>query len=73
MKNWKTTLFGVLTGLPLILHQMGINVGHIGSVDVLTAISAVAATLMGLYAKDANVTGGTTLNSGAAPSTPVGH
>jgi hypothetical protein len=58
MKNWKTTLFGVLFGVPTLLHSMGINLGHIGSADFLTLIQAATATALGYCAKDNNVTGG---------------
>jgi len=54
-KSWLTSLFGILTGVPLLLHQSGVSVGHIGSGDWLSAISAVGAVLLGLSAKDANV------------------
>jgi len=52
MKNWKTSLLGSLAGLPMIIE------GAI-SKDWGKVITGVAAILLGLFAKDANVTGGT--------------
>ena len=63
MKNWKTSLAGLFAGLPLLLHMMGISIGHVGNGDVLTAISAVAVTVLGVLSKDKNVTGGTVANN----------
>jgi hypothetical protein len=52
MKNWKTTLSGILSASGQLLPFFGIpaDVGH--------AISVVGLFLMGLFAKDSNVTGG---------------
>jgi hypothetical protein len=57
-KNWLTSIFGLLAGIPLLLHQSGVTVGHLGSGDWLTLISAIGAAGLGLSAKDHNVTGG---------------
>lgn len=74
MKNWKTTLFGVMAALPALLHAVGIaGIGHVGSVSVDTAIGAVGTALLGWYAKDKNTTGGNVLNDNSASNTPVGH
>lgn len=55
MKNWKTTLAGALTALGLTLSANSDNTLHlIGQVA-----TAVGALLLGLSAKDNNVTGGT--------------
>jgi hypothetical protein len=63
MKNWKTTLFGILAALPALLHSVGVaGFGHLGSVSIDTAISSVGVLLLGWFAKDKNVTGGTTPN-----------
>ncbi len=59
MKNWKTTLFGVLAGLPMLLGGIGVHFGHLGVVSVDQAIGGVGALLLGFFAKDHNVTGGT--------------
>jgi len=58
MKNWKTTLFGFLTGLPVLLHSVGVpNIGHIGNGDFLSLLSGIGAILTGYFAKDKDVTG----------------
>lgn len=60
MKNWKTTLSGLLIGLPLAIdaistaYTSGIFYGKSG----LELLVAVGAVLFGAYAKDHNVTGG---------------
>lgn len=51
-KNWLTSLFGILAGAPLLLHQTGITFGHLGSGDWLTFISALGAAGLGLSAAD---------------------
>lgn len=60
LANWKTTLFGVLTGGPVIVCQLFhvCSVGHVGSTDWLAIISGIGTMLMGAYAKDNDVTGG---------------
>jgi hypothetical protein len=59
MKNWKTTASGALAALPqligLILPIFGVNVPP----EILTATSTLGLFLIGLFAKDRNVTGGT--------------
>ena len=63
--NWKTTLFGVLAGIAQItpvLTGEGIHVGHWGGSDFLQIGGGIATLLLGLYAKDKNVTGGTIQN-----------
>lgn len=55
VKNWKTTLFGALTAAGLGMSQASdATVSLIGKI-----LSVVASALMGLFAKDNNVTGGT--------------
>ena len=59
VKNWKTTLAGLVVGIPLILHGSGVDhVGHVGSTDWLGIVSGIGALFMGAYSKDHNVTGG---------------
>jgi len=58
MKNWKTTLFGVLAALPSFLHGAGVHVGHVGQGDWLTFVQGLLVAGLGLAAKDSNVTGG---------------
>lgn len=63
-KNWKTTLAGIITGIPLLLHSVGVgSVGHFGNTDWLTLIGGLGAVLTGAVAKDHDVTGGTKPNS----------
>lgn len=52
MKNWKTTVSGILGALGTILPMFGIQA------EVGQAISVLGIALMGLFAKDSNVTGG---------------
>lgn len=68
MKNWKTTLSGVLAAVGLVLTHIP-ETSAIG--NVLTALGTL---FVGLTAKDSNVTGGTTpQNGGTIPMTaPVG-
>lgn len=53
IKNWKTSLIGVATFAIAVLH---VFVPEIPGPDIATAVSAL---LLGLAAKDGNVTGGT--------------
>jgi hypothetical protein len=60
MKNWKTTLFGVLgavANIAPVLHSAGITVGHWGGSDFLQVGAGISALLLGYYAKDKDVTG----------------
>lgn len=60
MKNWKTTVFGILAAVPTLLHVVGVQgIGHIGAVSIDQAAAAIGALFLGFYAKDKNVTGGT--------------
>jgi len=52
--NWKTTLAGLLTGLPNILTILGIGI----PVPVVQVLTGLGALLLGIFAKDFNVTGG---------------
>lgn len=63
MKNWKTTIVGVATGIMIAITNQP---------DWKHLTVAVLVALLGLASKDFNVTGGTTLNTDASPSTPVG-
>lgn len=60
LRNWKTTLAGILTGGPLLACQFFhiCSVGHFGSGDWLQVVSGVGAVLTGFLAKDHDVTGG---------------
>ena len=61
MKSWKTTLSGLLVGLPVAAdalikaYEAGSFTGKTG-MQLLVAIGLV---LLGLFSKDNNVTGGT--------------
>ena len=55
MKNWKTTLSGILAGGGQILSFFGIPE------PVGNAISVIGLFLIGHFAKDKNVTGGTVI------------
>lgn len=51
MKNWKTTLGGIVSASGQVLPFFGIPS------EVATAISVVGLFLMGLFSKDAGVSG----------------
>jgi len=53
MKNWKTTAAGILSATGQLLPLLGVPV------EVGTAVSTIGLFLIGLAAKDSNVTGGT--------------
>jgi len=53
MKNWKTTIFGCLTAAGAGMSQQPGTVGTVGQI-----ISIVGPLLLGIFAKDSNVTGG---------------
>lgn len=54
MKNWKTSLFGLLTGAGYLLLQ-----ALAGGVRPKDALLATGIAVLGAVAKDHNVTGGT--------------
>ena len=59
MKNWKTTLFGCLTAAGAGMTQSSdATVQIIGKILVV-----IGPALFGLFAKDNNVTGGTSVQS----------
>ena len=53
MKNWKTTLAGLIAGLPIILGTFGVAIPESVS-KLLLAIGVVIATY---FCKDKNVSG----------------
>lgn len=53
MKNWKTTLAGLFAGFGTIGPMFGLKP------EISAAISTIGVTLMGIFSKDSNVTGGT--------------
>ena len=54
-KNWKSTLFGAVTAAGIGMAQSGD--GFIQTIGQVLAV--IGPILLGLFAKDANVTGGT--------------
>jgi hypothetical protein len=52
MKNWKTTVAGLIAAAGQILGIFGVPV------EVGNAVSIVGLFILGLFAKDSNVTGG---------------
>jgi hypothetical protein len=59
-KNWKTSLIGGIAGLTQIasvLSQTGFHIGHFGSTDFTQLVAGVGTVVIGLYAKDHNVSG----------------
>ena len=55
MKNWKTTLFGIIAAVPIVLHLFGIVI----PTDIASILAAIGTIGVGATAKDSNVTGGT--------------
>lgn len=55
MKNWKTTLFGALAAVGIALAPILPQYA-----EVISACAAVFTALAAYFAKDNNVTGGTT-------------
>ena len=53
MKNWKTTISGLVGGLPMILSVFGVTIPE-PVINLILAIGVVFATY---FAKDKNVTG----------------
>jgi hypothetical protein len=52
MKNWKTTVSGIVSAAGMLLPMFGIPA------EVGNAVSVIGLFLIGLFAKDSNVTGG---------------
>lgn len=52
MKNWKTTVFGLLAALPYILSFFGIEI----PADVANALTGGGVVGIGVTAKDFNIT-----------------
>ena len=53
MKNWRTTVLGILAILPQILSVVGVNL----PAPLLNLLTAIAAAGAFYFAKDKNVTG----------------
>lgn len=56
MKNWKTTIGGILALIPTILSTIGLPMAP----ELANAIQTIAVALIAYFAKDKDVTGGTT-------------
>lgn len=52
MKNWKTTVSGVLSAAGMIFPALGLPA------ELGQAVTVIGLFLIGIFAKDANVTGG---------------
>ena len=61
MKNWRTTLAGLLAGLPITVDALltAYQAGYFTGKDGKQLLIAVALILLGLMSKDKKVTGGT--------------
>lgn len=72
MKNWKTTLFGVIGGLATLFgpHLQG---GAGPAVTIGNVVTAGALILLGLVAKDSNVTGGSVAQTPEALNRATDH
>lgn len=53
MKNWKTTVAGIIAALGPILGVIGLPT------EVAAAVTTLGLFILGIFAKDNNVTGGT--------------
>lgn len=53
--NWKTSLFGTVAGMPAIMQIL--SDGVVSQNEIVPLITAVATVILGLIAKDSNVTG----------------
>ncbi len=62
MKNWRTTITGLLSAAGLVV----VNLIQTGTVDPKTLAIAAALAILGALAKDAQVTGGTIGQTGEA-------
>lgn len=62
MKNWKTTIGGVVNAIAAILAIFGASVAPEQKEAIIggaVALATIGNTVVGLFAKDNNVTGGT--------------
>jgi hypothetical protein len=60
LTNWKTSLGGVLLIAIAGVQILGVAIPGIPHVDFGTAVVGLVTGIIGLVAKDSNVTGGTT-------------
>ena len=61
MTNWKTTLGGLIAGLPLFIDAMATAYanGQFTDKTGTQSILAIGIVLLGVFSKDHNTTGGT--------------
>ena len=55
LKNWKTTISGILLGVSVVagvLRDNGVDLGHVGKGTVVTLVAGLATALLGMVAKD---------------------
>lgn len=59
MKSWKTTIAGLLTGVPVAIDALvqAYNAGTFTGKTGTQLLVAMGIVLLGLYSKDHNVTG----------------
>ena len=67
--NWAPTLGGIIMGLPALLQQAGVVLSD----PIIQLIMAVGGLVLGLAAKQVNVTGGTKSNTGRDSKTESGY
>ena len=60
LANWKTTAGGAVTVLLGVLSLLGVKVAGQASIDPQVAMGMITGGLALIFAKDNNVTGGTT-------------
>ena len=53
--NWKTTIPGLVAGVAQILKAFNIDIPQ----EILDGVTAIAVFVLGYFAKDKDVTGGT--------------
>lgn len=72
MKNWKTTLAGLVAGLPFAIDAIvqAYAAGYFTDKTGWTLFGSLAFILFTSFAKDYNVTGGTVQNIGLPKPTP---
>lgn len=62
MKNWKTTIGGVINAIAAVLAIFGVMISPEQKEAILggaVALATIGNAIVGLFAKDNNVTGGT--------------
>lgn len=61
MKNWKTTIAGLVTGVPIAIDALitAFQAGAFTGKSGVQLVAAIGIILLGLVTKDHDVTGGT--------------